>query len=89
MNQHIKFTVADLLEEREGTFVSDRKYHGRMIALSGADGKKLFDTRNNKMDYIASKFFDREIQSLWTGMRPTSTTNGYTTFYEPVLMAYI
>lgn len=89
MNQHIKLTVGDLLEEREGTFVSDRKYHGRMIALSGADGKKLFDTRNNKIDYIASKFFDREIQALWTEIRPTSTHNGYTTFYEPVLMAYI
>ena len=89
MNQHIKLTAADLLEEREGTFVSDRKYHGHMIALSGADGKKLFDTRNNKMDYIASKFFDREIQAMWTEMRPTSTNNGYTTFYEPVLMAYI
>lgn len=89
MNQHIKLTVADLLEEREEPFVSGRKYHGRMIALSGADGKKLFDTRNNKMDYIASKFFGREIQALWTEMRPTSSHNSYTTFYEPVLMAYI
>lgn len=89
MNQHIKLTVGDLLEEREEDFLSDSKYHGRMIALSGADGKKLFDTRNKKIDYIASKFFDREIQSMWTEMRPTSSQNGYTTFYEPVLMLYI
>lgn len=89
MNQHIKLTVADLLEEREEPFVSGRKYHGRMIALSGKDGKKLFDTRNNKMDYIASKFFDQEIQAMWTEMRPTSASSGYTTFYESVLMAYI
>ena len=89
MNQRSTLTVSDLLEERVGTFVSDRMYHGRMIALSGADDKKLFDTRYNKLDYIASKFFDREVQALWTEMRPTSTHTGYTTFYEPVLMAYI
>ena len=77
-------TVRELLtvNERFGSFVK-----GRLIALDGANGKILFDTRRHKIDYI-SKFNNGIVLCIWADAKKRCG-HGFGDFFEPVTSCYV
>ena len=78
------FTVRDLMEP-VGSF-NMTLVTGRIIALDGFDGKRLFDTRKNKKEHI-HKYYNARVTKLWTEIK--SETSGYRCSAEPVIMLYL
>lgn len=84
----VELTVADLIEERQGTFTSSVMFHGRMIAKDAGTGKILFDTRNNKREHIC-RFYEDTVHCMWVEMRETRKPAGFRFDYEAVLCCYV
>lgn len=62
-------------------------YKGDLIGIDDYDGKKLFDTRRNKEEYL-EKYLTGEIISLWMDT-VCSTGFGYGVRVTPILKCYV
>lgn len=76
-------------EKRKNLTVEDivSNCENRVIALNGKDGKKMFDTRNNKRDYIA-QFYGREVLCIWADVI-VNPYGGFNPSIEPVVKCYV
>jgi len=87
----IPITVGDFLENRKKASFSFHEvmYHNRMIALDAGTGKQVFDTGNNKAEFV-KKFFPANILDIWVEMRERIKPVGFGPYiYEPVIVCYI
>lgn len=77
--------VKDLLSQRPEDFHGET-IQSPLIALSGADGKVLFDTRRHSKEYI-EKYMDEEVIALWASVK--TKEQYYQCHMLPVLKCYL
>ena len=85
-------TVRDLIGEKpiwEGSSLTEKLLNGPMYAKRARDGKRLFDSRQNKLEYI-EQFYDWEVISLWPDFHPEKGI-GFSQYpyLTPVIGCYI
>lgn len=85
-------TVGDLLYESpiwEGSSLTEKLLNGPMYAKHARDGKRLFDTRHNKKEFI-EKFYGWEVIAIWPDFQPDKgiSFSSYP-YIVPVMGCYI
>ena len=82
--------VRDLIEEKPYFMSLTEKFlKGPLYAKNAGSGKRLFDTRQNKKEYI-EKFYDWEVTCIWPNFQPEKGI-GFSSYpyIVPVLGCYI
>ena len=82
-------TVGDLIEHRpDASGIKKPLMHGHVIVKSSRTGKQLFDTSENKSEYI-EKYYNHTIDDMWMDIK-VHGNNSFSMFYvEPVLVIYV
>lgn len=80
--------LAELMDKNpRSIFANEIIFKGDMVALDGKNGKKLFDTRVNKREYV-NKFMNAEVISLWADVRLIKGI-GFGDYFRPVMKCYL
>lgn len=80
--------LADLMGiNPNGIFTDDVILQGDVIALDGKSGKKLFDTRINKREYI-KKYMGAEVTKVWADVQLIRGV-GFGDYFRPVMKCYL
>ena len=82
--------VRDLIEERPYFMsLTDTLLEGPLYAKHAQNGKRLFDTRSNKKEFV-KQFYDWEVSSMWPDFQPEKGISfSQYPYIVPVIGCYI
>ena len=81
-------TISDLLDKKvRGIFSDDEVLKCELIALDAKDGKILFDTVKNKLEYI-EQFKTGEVIALWADIRKGRDV-AWNVYFTPIMKCYV